>query len=49
MFAQIAALVCAAAVALSLSIEAGSFFHSPLSVVARGDADGSVATPRPDE
>ena len=49
MFAQLAALVCAAAMALSLGIEAGSFFHSPLSVVAKDDPDGPATTPNASE
>ena len=50
MIAQIATLVCAAAMALSLSVEADSFFHSPVSTTdsasSASDDDESTVEPQ---
>ena len=42
MLVQIATPVCAAAMALSLSVEAGSFFHASPSATAQSEAAGTA-------
>ncbi len=55
MFASIATFICAAAMALSLSVEAGSFFHardgstSSLADASPGKTTRASRSPAPEE